>query len=432
MGDTLGRRIQESRRAAGLSQEALGERLGVSRQAVSKWEADAAVPELENLIAMSRLLGVPIGALLGVERAAEDAPQTAQPEKGDPAPDTGLTEQELDAVEAIAAKYMEAAERRRPRWSRKRWAVTALGTALVLLIAGGVLWGKVSAMDRQLQEMGQRMDGMQSSVSGQISRLSGDITDILNEKANILSNSNILVTGFDLEAETVTLMVSAQPKEWTAETSAVFVARQPDGTERTTAAVNNRNGTFTVEDWEVPMGEEILVSVVLNDGESNRAGTLDTLWDCLPDSFRLVVSGSWDASWGSTSGHVTLKGLALRISPSSWSNADYGPTAPAAVELCLYRNQETEPEQVIPVPEALELWRETGFVDMSAFTDYTAGYDLVPGDTMAAVVRITDWHGQTTWTVLNAFGADRDGLVKELDSKGNWNDYIWKPGYTIR
>ena len=44
---TLGGRIQEGRRAAGLSQEALGERLGVSRQAVSKWESDAAVPELE-------------------------------------------------------------------------------------------------------------------------------------------------------------------------------------------------------------------------------------------------------------------------------------------------------------------------------------------------------------------------------------------------
>ena len=42
--NTLGRRIQEGRRAAGLSQEALGERLGVSRQAVSKWEADGAVP----------------------------------------------------------------------------------------------------------------------------------------------------------------------------------------------------------------------------------------------------------------------------------------------------------------------------------------------------------------------------------------------------
>ena len=42
---TLGQRIQEHRLRLELSQEALGERLGVSRQAVSKWEADAAVPD---------------------------------------------------------------------------------------------------------------------------------------------------------------------------------------------------------------------------------------------------------------------------------------------------------------------------------------------------------------------------------------------------
>ena len=70
---TLGGRIQAGRKAAGLSQEALGERLGVSRQAVSRWEADAAVPELEKLIAMSRLFGVTVGALLGVEPPAGEA-----------------------------------------------------------------------------------------------------------------------------------------------------------------------------------------------------------------------------------------------------------------------------------------------------------------------------------------------------------------------
>lgn len=58
---TLGGRIQAFRKTAGLSQEALGEQLGVSRQAVSRWESDAAVPELEKLIAMSRLFGVTVG-----------------------------------------------------------------------------------------------------------------------------------------------------------------------------------------------------------------------------------------------------------------------------------------------------------------------------------------------------------------------------------
>ena len=52
---TLGQRIQEHRTRLGLSQEGLGEKLGVSRQAVSRWEADGAVPDTDKLIALSKL-----------------------------------------------------------------------------------------------------------------------------------------------------------------------------------------------------------------------------------------------------------------------------------------------------------------------------------------------------------------------------------------
>jgi len=76
---TLGQRIQELRKQNGLSQESLGEALGVSRQAVSKWEGDNGIPELDTLIAMSRLFGITIGELLGVEQAAPAAePAEAQ------------------------------------------------------------------------------------------------------------------------------------------------------------------------------------------------------------------------------------------------------------------------------------------------------------------------------------------------------------------
>ena len=62
---TLGQRIQELRKGLGLSQEELGERMGVSRQAISKWEGDQTIPELDNLIALSRLFGLTVGQLLG-------------------------------------------------------------------------------------------------------------------------------------------------------------------------------------------------------------------------------------------------------------------------------------------------------------------------------------------------------------------------------
>lgn len=55
---TLGTRIAALRRERGLSQEALGELVGVSRQAVSKWESDSALPDVNNCVALSRAFGI--------------------------------------------------------------------------------------------------------------------------------------------------------------------------------------------------------------------------------------------------------------------------------------------------------------------------------------------------------------------------------------
>ena len=43
---TTGRRVARKRKELGLSQEALGEKLGVSRQSIYKWESDGALPEV--------------------------------------------------------------------------------------------------------------------------------------------------------------------------------------------------------------------------------------------------------------------------------------------------------------------------------------------------------------------------------------------------
>lgn len=75
---TIGQRIAEERKRLGLSQEALGEKLGVSRQAISKWESDASVPEIDKLIVLSKLFSVSVGWLLGVEEAQTDSSELPQ------------------------------------------------------------------------------------------------------------------------------------------------------------------------------------------------------------------------------------------------------------------------------------------------------------------------------------------------------------------
>lgn len=79
-----GRQLAAARRARGLTQESLAERVGVSRQAVAKWERGASLPGPGNLLALRRCLGgalpeppAPAGEGATAENAPQETPQTA-------------------------------------------------------------------------------------------------------------------------------------------------------------------------------------------------------------------------------------------------------------------------------------------------------------------------------------------------------------------
>lgn len=83
---TLGERIAYYRKKAGYSQEGLAERLGVSRQAISKWETGEATPDAERIIALAAALGISTDTLLlGKEEPAAN-PYTEAETVRQPAP----------------------------------------------------------------------------------------------------------------------------------------------------------------------------------------------------------------------------------------------------------------------------------------------------------------------------------------------------------
>lgn len=61
---TLGEKIQELRKASGLSQETLAEKMDISRQAVSKWESGLSKPSTQNLIHLAEIFNVRIEQLV--------------------------------------------------------------------------------------------------------------------------------------------------------------------------------------------------------------------------------------------------------------------------------------------------------------------------------------------------------------------------------
>ncbi len=65
--ETLGKRIAQLRKEKGLTQEQLAEKVGVSAQAVSKWENDISCPDITLLPLLADILGVTVDELLGVK-----------------------------------------------------------------------------------------------------------------------------------------------------------------------------------------------------------------------------------------------------------------------------------------------------------------------------------------------------------------------------
>ena len=74
----LDERIQSLRKRSGLSQEQLAEAIGVSRQAVSRWETGAALLDAMNVLALSRLSGVTADYLLGGGSAPSPPPHAGE------------------------------------------------------------------------------------------------------------------------------------------------------------------------------------------------------------------------------------------------------------------------------------------------------------------------------------------------------------------
>ncbi|NLL76274.1 MAG: helix-turn-helix domain-containing protein [Clostridiales bacterium] len=82
MNIEIANRLVNLRKSNNLSQEALAEKLGISRQAVSKWERAEASPDTDNLILLARLYGVSLDELLKTEDEIPAPKESAEYQEG--------------------------------------------------------------------------------------------------------------------------------------------------------------------------------------------------------------------------------------------------------------------------------------------------------------------------------------------------------------
>lgn len=206
---TLGQKIAARRKLICLSQEALAEQLEVSRQAVSKWESDITIPEIDKLIALSKLFQVNIGWLLGTE--------------SEPATPTGFTDDQLKTIEELLGRYQ------RPRRSillKLLAGFAAIATIVLIFVYCNRQMVILSSNNNDLQ---LRIDGLTAD-----NKLLQEQLDNVHQMLNSQAENNRLITDFfrlegyaDSSLQNVTTTLYMRPKAYLPDSSAFLSIQNP-------------------------------------------------------------------------------------------------------------------------------------------------------------------------------------------------------------
>ncbi len=220
---TIGQRIAELRKRAGLSQEALGEELGVSRQAISKWESDAALPDVDKLIGLARKFNVTVGWLLGVE----ELPAPAQPQEN-----SGTGAQTTEVLEQYLAKLSQP-QKLPPKWKKQLIVVLfAVAACLVFLIVRVVnLQGELSGVRSTVNNLSNQLSYVQNSVVNIDTNITERVQTALNEEYGLLTYYDLKLVDVDYQANTARLLFTGVLRETPADPDALsFYLLQGNGT----------------------------------------------------------------------------------------------------------------------------------------------------------------------------------------------------------
>ena len=273
---TLGQNIQTARKAKGISQEALAEKIGVSRQALGKWEKDTALPGVDNLQALAKELGVSVDALLGCA-----------------APDTAAPAVTLNALrDLLDARDAEACRRR-----RGAWLAAAAAAALLLAVGGG--------MAARLQTRLDGLAGQYGYLSSEVSRTNSDLSARMQELQNAVrqGESTVLDWGWHQLAslqDDGKMPVEVYVKPRTEQQGAAVTLCVTNGSDTALYAMQRgQDGVYTAQELVFALGQNYALSVQWTNPDGTTVNeNLDTVpftRDCVePEILMVQTSGMSD------------------------------------------------------------------------------------------------------------------------------------------
>lgn len=348
--------------------------MGISRQAIYKWEADAALPEIDKLVSLSKLFGVSVGWLLGVE----------DEEKAEKVEENTMNQEQLDMVAQIVKRYMESQPKPKPR---RKWPWVIAACVLAVLFVQ--LFSKMDRLSNQYTNLHNSVSNISSSVNSQIGSVAVRVEEILKAQNQLTAEFSTEIIDMDLAAGTVTLSMEAVPKTFAQGMGAVFVVDCGNGPLEFEGVLENGT-TFSCE-AEVELTNSITAYVVFIGFDGTRqTQVLDTYSWLLSDSFATLHIDDNELMWKRfKEGSLSFKGLHVSVWDHSPGKGDAQITE---YRLGIFRNQKLLgwAEACDVPPGYIGDYSDTQFYQLP---DVTAE-NLTEGDIITVAALVTDSFGR--------------------------------------
>ena len=265
-------KLYELRHASGMSQEELAEKLGVSRQAVSKWESGATQPELPKLIELSKIYQVSVDALLSLEHAKEqqDRSPAAEGASRDTTEDTSAAKPDFRTFCVQHKKIVGGA-----------------AVALAALIAVVAHYNnRINTLSMQVNDLRSQLYSVQSNLSNQINGISNNVSDILTRESSLISQYNYEITNVDLKKQECTIAFSLLPKTISEGTTVIIGVTDHGNSSPLDSYRPGYSADLTQDGFgylhgsvTVPLSDELGVGVNFKHDGETQSEELDTIYD---------------------------------------------------------------------------------------------------------------------------------------------------------
>lgn len=422
---TTGQKIAARRKELELSQEALGDKLGVSRQTVYKWESDLSLPDIDKLVALSRLFQVPVGWLLGVEEEPEPQSVDFSPEQ------LKLLEEILGRYPRAEPEELSEGQRKqveelvgRPPKKRRRWPWVL--AVLVIAVGGWTLFQRLDQMEQQYYDLANSVGNITYSVNSQIGSITDRVEEVLKAQNDLTADYGTQLVSADLASNTGTFSLRAVPKTYTPGMSVIFLA---DNGEETLEfpAQEGENGTFTGE-AACTLTDTITLSAVFVTGDTRQTQLLDQYVDLYSDSlpqidvnsllsiFEVEEYDQGDGSFVIPEEYVTVSNGQNGSSVSAvWEQL--GVSQLRKVEVGLFYNEKLV-QWLTPCQKPSNY---KGFEDEDFYRLDPVTLTMEEGDVLEIAARGTDQYGRQ-WVALGGAFQVKDGELTHPDSYAIFSD----------